>query len=882
MPWLAHLSSLTRNLLRKPRAEQELDDELRAYLDLLTGEKTTAGMSPDEARRQAMIELGGLEQIKEQVREVRIGSLLETLLQDLRYGVRVLVKAPGFTLAAMLSLAVGIGGNAAMFTLVNGILIQPLPYPRPGELLRVAGFYPKGAVVALQQLSRTMDVAGFTTDSEFNLAGQGEAVHLAGSSVSANLFTLLGARAEIGRTFQPGEDRFGQDRLVILSHALWRNQFGGNPGIIGRWIAVDGLSRQVVAVMPPAFSFPAPGVQLWIPLSLDPAQWADFWGAGFMPVIARLRPGANLEQAQDEIRPLISRIITMFPYTMARNWNADAVAVPLQHDMVGAIGGKLLLLSCAIGIVLLIACANVSSILLSRSAARRKEMALRAALGAARGRIVRQLLTESVLLALAGGGLGLTLAFAAVSMLKSALPADTPRLVEVGIGGWVVLFVTVLAILTGFAFGLAPALSASRSDIAELIKGGGQRSAAGAGIRLRNSLIAAEVALAFTLVLSAGLLIQSLWRLMQVNPGFRPEQILTVRVFPNQSSCVERTECITFYDKLLRQVRGITGVSDIAAGNAVPLSGEISTVPVEVEDRPLKPAEHVAPVLWAAAITPEYFRIMRIPIVEGRSFTDSDTVGSAGVVLVSAATARHFWPGQDPCGKLIRPVWDRHWRTVVGVVGDVRQYKLTRGSPDGISGVVYMPYPQAVGLNRQLPAAMTLLVRTAADSARVADEIRGIVSALSANVPVGEVRTMDSVVSASTSQSRSLAWLFAGFAGSALILAAIGVYGVVAFSTAQRTYEMGVRVALGATRRSILDLVLRQTLQLVLIGLAVGVIASLAVARMLAGLLYGVAATDPATFLAVAALVLLVALLAGYVPARRAAAVDPVTALRVD
>jgi putative ABC transport system permease protein len=867
---------------RRRAREEDLERELRTHLDLEVEEQQEAGVPPDEARCAALRAFGNMTLVKEEVREIWGWTWLEQLWQDSRYGFRTLRKNPGFTAVAVLSLALGIGGSAAMFSLVNGVLIRPLPYSQPDRLVRVTDYYPKGAVVALQQLSRTMDVAAYTTDSEFNLTGQGEALRVVGSSTSANLFSLLGARAERGSTFQPGEDQPGQDRIVILSHALWKNKFGGDPTMIGRVITIDGLDREAVGVMPPDFSFPSSGVQLWIPLHLDPTNMADFWGFGYMPLIGRLRAGATLQQAQDEIRPLISHIITTFPFSMARNWNADAAVIPLQQDMVSNMRNKLLVLLGAVGIVLLIACVNAASLLLSRGAARRKEIALRAALGAARGRLVRQLLTESTVLALAGAGLGAALASGALSVLKLALLTDAPRLVEVGLDWQALTFMALLAVLTGLAAGIAPAITASRFDLAESIKSGGQRSAGIAGIRLRSSFITGEVALAAVLAIGAGLLIKTLWRMTQVNPGFRPEHILTVRVSPNRAFCEERSACIALYDELRRRARALSGISDVAAANALPLSGEIPAIPVEVEGHPLRPAENLAPMLWAGAITPEYFRIMRIPLLTGRAFTDADGEKSAQVVVVSAATARHFWPGEDPIGKHIRVVWDQQWRSVVGVVGDVRQFDLANNSPGGISGAFYMPYPQAVGLNRQLPVAMNLLVGTAAEPFAITDEVRRLVTDLNPNVPVSDVRTMEAIVTGSTSQPRSMMWLFVSFAGTALILAAIGTYGVVSYSTAQRTFEMGLRVALGATKSNVFGLVLGQSLRLVLIGLGLGVVAALALTRMLSSFLYGVTATDPNTYLAVGILLVAIALLAGYVPARRAASVDPVTALRVE
>lgn len=882
MSLLSRFSSLLRNLFRREGVERELDLEVRGYVDLLAADKVTAGMGQAEARREAVLEMGGVEQVKEQVREARIGTLLENLWQDLRYGCRTLGRNPGFTAVAVLSLALGIGGNSAMFSIVNGVLLQPLPYPEPERLVRVSGYYPKGALQVLQQDSRSMDIAGYVPGSEFNLTGQGEAIRIEGSTVSANLFSILGAQPSVGRTFQPGEDVPGPDRTVILSHALWQKKFAGDASIVGRMITIDGVGREVVGVMPASFRFPSFETRVWIPLRMDSRDTEDFWGKGFMPAIARLRPGATISQARNELRPLILRAITRFSYTMAPSWNADATVLSLQEDMVHDVRQKLVLLLCAVGFVLLIACTNVASLLLSRSVARAKEIALRVSLGASRGRILRQLLTESLVLSLAGGGLGLALTFGFLMVLKSALPAGTPRLSEAGIDWQSLGFVALLAIASGLISGLAPALSASRVDLTGTIKTGGQRSRGAAGVRLRSYLVAGEVALTVVLVVGAGLLIKSLWRLTQVNPGFRSERILAVRISPSQSYCRDRGACVALYDELLRRVRGISGISEVAAVNAVPLSTDVPAVVVDLEGHPRKAAETLAPTPWAGAVTRDYFRMMRIPLLAGRVFSDADGMKAPGVVLVSAATARRYWPGENPVGKHIKTVWEQQWRTVVGVVADVRQYDLADHTPDWIKGTIYMPYPQAVDLTEEIPATMNLLFRTTADTGRVAMEVRSLVSGLNPNVPVGELRTMEGVVETSTSQSRSIMWLFVSFAGSALILAAIGVYGVVSFSAAQRTYEIGVRVALGATRSSVFGMVLGQGLRMVFLGLAAGVAASLLLTRMLTSFLYGVAATDPLTFLAVAVLLIATAAAAGYLPARKASRIDPLTALRVD
>lgn len=875
-----------RNLFHRQAVEKELDEEVRAYVAMLRDEKIQAGMPPAEAYRQALIEFGGVEYVKveyvkEEARDVRIGGLITSLFEDMRHGVRTLVRNPGFAVAALLSLALGIGATVALFSLVNGILVQPLPYSEPERLVRVKGFYPKGAVLAIRELSKTMDVASFTVDSEVNVTGHGQALHVAGSSVSSNLFRVLGIRTAAGE-LGDAPDSARAERPVIISYKLWQHKFGGAPDVLGSEITVDGLIRKVVGITWKDFQFPNSSTQLWIPQQLNPQNWEDYWAVDFTPIIARLKPGVTLNQAQGELRPLISRVITMFPYPMAREWNANAAVVPLRDEAVSGVRRKLRVLACAVGMVFLIACANVTSLLLSRSAARRGEIALRASLGAAPARLVRQLLTESAVLATAGGTLGLALASAAIAALKSALPVDTPRLSEIGIDWWTVLFLTVVALVTAFLFGLAPALSLPRSDMAALVKPGGRHPSGRRGMHLRNVIVAGQVALSFSLALSAGLLIKSLWLITRVDPGFQAEHILTVRMFPNPSACLARAACIGFYDELLRKVRAISGVSGVAAENAVPLSGAYSSIPVEVEDHPLRPEERLAPLFWAAAVTPEYFRIMRIPILEGRPVNPSDGAESPGVVLVSASTARRFWPGGRAVGKHIRPVWDTEWRTVVGVVQDVRVSDLTLDLPPDIAGAIYMPYPQAVSNSRRIPAAMTLLIRATAEPQQVATNVRRIVAEADPTVRVGEARTLESVVAASTSQSRSMMWLFVSFGASALVMAAIGIYGIVSYSASQRTYELGVRAAFGATKLHLLRLVLRQSLTLAATGLVLGAAASLLLTRMLSGFLYGVATTDPGTYLAVAVLLFVAALAAGYLAARRAAEVDPVTALRTE
>ena len=870
-----------RALLRRTRLERDLDEELRFHLAMREQHYAAGGMTADAARLAAVRRFGSPLAWKETCRELWSFAHLEALWQDARHAGRVLLRSPGFTAVAVLSLALGIGGNAVMFSLVNAILLRPLPYPAADRLVRLTGSYPKGALVALQEQCRTMEVAGVGGDQEFNLTGRGEAVRLVGSTVSANLFTLLGRGAARGRSFEAGDDLPGRDRIVLLSDALFQGRFGGDPAVVGQTVTMDGVERQVVGVMPPGFHFPSGAAQLWVPLRLDSGNTDDYWGFGWMPLVARLRPGATLAQAQGELASLIPRVAALFPWP-SPNWNADAVALPLQENLVQDLRRKLLVLQSAVGIVLLIACANVASLLLSRAAARRKEMALRAALGAGRGRILRQLLTESLTLSLVGGGLGIAFAVAALSWLQAVLPADARGFELVGIDAGVLAFVTGLSVVCGLVFGLAPAASASRVDLASAMKAGGQRATARAGARLRSSFIAAEVALAVVLAVGAGLLIRTLWGLTRVDPGFRPEQTLTLRVSPNPAACATRAACVALYDELLRRTRETTGVADVAAGSSLPLDGEQPLLPVELEGHPLPATDAVAPLVWAGAVTPSYLRVMRIPLLRGRGFDDSDAERTAPVVLVSAATARRYWPGQDPIGKRIRVVWESGWRSVVGVVGDVRQYALSGRAPAEITGALYMPYPQAVALDRQIPRALALFVRSSAEPSEIARRMRALVASVNPDVPLSDVRSLGAVLSSSVREPRSMMWLFAVFAAGALLLAAIGTYGVVSYATAQRTYEIGVRVALGATRSDILGLVVGQSLRLVLTGLGLGIVAALLLGRTLASFLYGVSATDPTTFAAVTGLLVATALLAGYLPGRRAAATDPVRALRVE
>src|SRR5262245_50092219 len=507
-------------LFRKQTLDREFDNELTAHIDLHVADNLRSGMSLTEARRNALLKLGGVEQTKERHRDARGFSFLESVAQDLRFGARTLAKNPGFTTVAVLTLALGIGATAAIFSLVNGILLVSLPYPNPEQLVSVTGTYPKGAVVAMRQQVRSADIAAYYEGAEFNLTGQGEAVRLTGALVSANLFSVLGARAEIGRTFVTSEDAAGQDRCVVLSHTLWQQRFGGDNSIIGRYIDLEGVSRQVVGVMPSEFRFPSPRTQVWLPLHNDPRNPVLYWADDFMPIIGRLHPGASVDQARVEVRNFQSRVGELFPWPMPASWNADVSVVPLQEGMVSDVRSRLLVLLAAVLFVVLIACANVANLTLARAAAREKEVSARAALGAIPGRIARQVLTEGLLVAAFGAAMGILLATQGLELLKAWLPADTPRLVEARVDWRVLLFTGTLTVLTGLTSGLAPALQSLKTSAIQALRSGGRDGSLPLSRRLRGALVISEVASAVLLVIAAGLLIRSFWSLSHVNPGF--------------------------------------------------------------------------------------------------------------------------------------------------------------------------------------------------------------------------------------------------------------------------------------------------------------------------------------------------------------------------
>jgi predicted permease len=874
MSWL-------NGLFGKGKREKELEEELQSHLEMATRERADRGAEGSEAESAARREFGNVGLVREVTRDMTRWRWLEDFVEDARYGLRRMRKFPGFTAIAVLTLALGIGANTAIFSLVNGILLASLPYPNPDRLVSVAGTYPQGAFIAMREQMRTMDVATYVEGQELNLTGFGEPVRLTGTSVSAELFSILGARPELGRTFYPGEDVPGQDSFVILSHALWEQRFAGDASILGRSIELGGVSRQVVGVMPAEFRFPSTKTEVWIPLHYDPRNAVSLWAGAFMPTIGRLHPGSTIEQARSEIRMFQSRVGALFPWPMPASWNANVSVVPLQNGMVADVRARLLILLGAVTLVLMIACLNVANLTLSRAATRDKEISIRSALGAGRQRITRQLLTESVLQALFGGLLGLAFAEEGLALLKSVLPSDTPRLAEAHIDWHVLVFTGALAILTGIFFGLAPTLHSARAILTEALNSGGRGTAVSLSQRLRSGLVVAEVAFAMLLVTAAGLMIRSFWAISHVNPGFRPEHMVTARITPNESFCNDAKRCLAFYRSVQDQVQAFPGTSGVALVNTLPLGGRVSKRSLDVENYDVPAGEDV-PLFWLNVVTPEYFHVMGIPLQSGRAFTDSDVSG-APVAVVTEETARRFWPNQNAVGKHIRLLEDKDWRTIVGVIPDVRAYDLQRNAPEWIGGTAYVPYNSTATLeDRRIPTEMTIAIRTASDDSQIGTMLRNTVAALNQEVPVSEVKPMRAVISEAVSTPASTTVLLVVFAALALALGTIGIYGVLSFLVSNRTREIGIRMALGAQRGEVLRSVLGEGAKLSLAGIGLGMAGAFAVMRILSGELYGVGATDPLTFCSVAILVAIVALTACYVPARRAMKVDPLVALRYE
>jgi putative ABC transport system permease protein len=866
-----HLEDEYETALRGPVTEQE------AYAAVLRRLDESNLLGPALGRVERRVEqepvIAGVE---------RKSNMFSDLMQDLRYAARMLARTPAFTAIAVLALALGIGANTAIFSVVNTVLLQPLPFKNPGQLVIIwenatAVGFPKNTPSPANFLDWREQATVFTgmaamAPKNFNLTGVGEPERLDGRRVSANMFDLLGVQPRLGRGFLPEEDTPGA-RVVILSHGLWERRFGSDPKIVGQALNLNGESYSVIGVMPPGIELPGFDNwkdQLWVPIAF-PGEEARSRGNHYLEVVARMKPGVTLKQARAEMETIAARLAQQYP---EENLGIGSVVNPLHEEVVGDIRPALLVLLGAVGFVLLIACANVANLLLARAAVRQKEIALRLALGASRARLTRQFLTESVLLAVLGAVVGLMLAFAGLHVLKTFIPDTIARADAIGIDARVLVFTGLVALATGMIFGLAPATQASNFSLNETLKEGGRDAAGGSkGVRLRGLLVIAEVAVSFVLLIGAGLLINSFLHLRNLDPGFRADHLLTAKIEMSELKYPDRERRIPFLDEVLRRVTALPGVKSAAIAGNLPLTYNGDSMYVGVEGIPDPPPDKRVDVIYRA-IGPGYFSTMGIPLVRGRDFTDQDTIDTGIAVVVSEKTAQHFWPGQDPLGKRLKPgstTSDSPWREVIGVVKDVRQNDFITAP----KLQMYMSYRQLKSL-----APNALVVRTTVEPMSLAIPLRNAVWAVDKDQPVSNINTMENIVSTAVARQRFSTMLLGVFAGLALVLAAVGIYGVMSYSVAQRTREIGIRMALGAQRSDVLRMTVTQGLKLVFIGVAIGLVAAFVLTRLMATLLFGVSATDPATFASIAVVLLLVALLASYIPALRATKVDPMVALR--
>ena len=804
------------------------------------------------------------------------------MITDLRYAFRMLMKSPGFSSIAIITLALGIGANAAIFSVVNAVLLRPLPFPHADQLVRIFGAQPQLAkapsspanFLDWQKQNQVFTGIAAYNGKGFNAIGGEQPERLRGLAVSADLFSILQIQPRLGRAFSAEEDRAGRGDVIVISDTLWQRRFGGDRNVIGQTVILNDKNYTVIGVMPPGFAFPDIRTELWAPLAFD-AKEAAVRDTNYLAVIARLKPGVSFEQASAQMATLAHQQEIQNPTT---NTGVGVKLVTLNDQIVGDIRPVLLVLLGAVGFVLLIACANVANLFLARAATRQKEMAIRSALGANRWRMIRLLLIESVLIALLGGGFGLFLAYWGIDLLVVLKPANLPRIAEIGLDRNVFAFTLGLSLLTGIAFGLVPAFQASKADVNDALKEGSRGASGGpARQRMRNFLVVSEVALSLVLLIGAGLMIRSFARLLAVDPGFKADHVMTEEVSLPESKYPTNDKQAAFFQRVEQGLRTISGVQFAAVASYLPFDGSDSTG-FDVEGRaPSSPGQR--PMTDYRLISADYFRAMGIPLRKGRAFNDRDNASAPGVVIINETLARQFFPNEDPIGKRIGLSGPTDWREIVGVTGDVRNY----GLDEEVKPESYIPYLQsAPGYLAGVASRMALIARTGSQPAGFAAAMTNQVQALDKNQPVTYVKTMESYLAESLAQRRFNMLLLGVFATLALVLAAIGIYGVIAYTVTQRRHELGIRVALGAGAADILKLVLRHAMAMTFVGIAIGLACAFALTRFMGTLLYRIAATDPLTFIGLAALLTLVALVATFIPARRAMKVDPMVALRYE
>jgi putative ABC transport system permease protein len=893
----SRLSSWCQAALRRSRMESEMDAELRFHMEASTEDLVRSGVSREEAMRRARMEFGAIERVKEEGREARGVRLLDEMFQDLQYGARMFRKSPGFTAIAVLTLALGIGANTAIFSVVNAVLLSPLPYANAYRLMLVKELLPNVTaepfnvsgpdIAEIQKLNHVFDGVGGFRVWTYEFSGRGEPARVTADRISSDLFDVLGVQPIVGRAFEPQEEQFG-NQVVILSYGFWQRQFGGQHNILGQTIDLDRKPYTIVGVMPQSFVFPLPGMMqgvsadLWVPLGLSKEELADFGDDFSYTVVGKLRPGIQQGQVNADLQLVAQGVLETY-----KQWSRDAnsplgdfrlgmVSVPLRDEVTGPLKPMLLTLLGAVGFVLLIACVNVANLLMMRSVGRQKEIAVRLAIGAGRLRLLRQFLVEGMLLAFTGGGLGLALAVWLKDILAAHMPANIPQFHAIELDWTVLLFSVLIVTLAGLVFSVLPTLWASRTDFNPSLQESGRGNSQGPDHqRLRAAFVIVEVALSVVLLVGAGLLVRSFQRVLSTNPGFRPEHVLTASIdLPPTESYSQNEKVASFYKQLMEKLRQTPGIAAAGCSTDLPLLGGW-THAFTVEGYQPPPGPELS-LDNHSVIYGDYLQTMGIPLLRGRNFTERDGPKSTHVLIVSESLAKKYWPGQDPLGKRLKwgpPESTDPWMTVVGIVGDVKQGPLETAA----DAHTYESYAQLGA-----PLSLRVAVRGQGDPVGLAADVRDVVKGLDPQLALGSVRTMDEVISRSTASRRFSVALLGSFAALALILASIGIYAVLAFSVARRTHEIGVRMALGARSGDVLRLVLGQGLRVTTIGILFGIVGALGLTRFLQSLLYEVRPTDPPTFVIVLLLLVSVSVAASYLPARRAMRVDPMVALRYE
>lgn len=874
-------------MFSRRRIYDDLEEEIHQHLEEKIEELVAEGVSREEAIHQARRAFGNVDLIVERGREPWQWQTLTSLWADIRFGLRQIVRYRTFTIMAVFTLALGIGANTAIFTLIDSIMLRPLPFPAQDHLASIDGggaLFPKGWIRALQQHSQSFtSISGYGLNTEANVASNDTAERVFGSSVSINIFETLGIHPALGRFFSEENERTGQDRVVVLSYGYWQQRFGGNPQIIGQSLRIDGVSRTIIGVMPAGIHFPYTETRFVIPVSFKGGDSNDPWvGPYEFRGLSRLKDGVSPAQAQAELRKLHPQLLSLFPWRMPDIWASETTVTPLLKSVVGDTRPRLLLLFGAVGLILLIACANVANLMLARAASREREMAIRSSLGASTRRIVRQLLVESTLLGVLAGVVGLSVSAVSLRTLTKLLPADTPRIADIAIHWNVFLFTFLLSILTGVLFGLIPAIKMASPHIQQSLRSG-SRNIAGkeAQFRLSSLLVIGQIGLSVVVITAAGLMLHSLYNLSRVDPGFRTDHIVTAEISLDATACQQKGRCLAFFQQLTERARSIAGVNDVAFADTLPMTTENELFAYDAEGHP-REARQGARLATGRVVSTDYFSLLDLRLLRGRLLTDSDQSGTSRAVVINQRMAEALWPNQNPLGKHIINVGNEKTPAVfdpdaalivVGVVSNTHHESLASGYDEEL----YLPMTA-----KDEQPEMSILLRARTNTEQVASALHRAVAEIDPFAPVTHVRTFDEVVAASSSTSRSLTLLLLGFGVLAVGVGGAGVYSLMAYIVSWRTREIGVRIALGASRWQIVRVIVKQSLRWAVAGSALGLLTAVASANLLRSFLFEVGPFDPITLYAVPSLMLLLALIAAWLPALRAASIHPVEALRME